>query len=148
MDNSVVVHEFGHGVSLRLVGGGTASCLASLEARGLGEGWSDALAEFVVFAALCASQILMAFLLAGWSKLPRTRGTSRSEHMLYPVPCGAMAFAITLIRLIGESDSLYAHMVTQLSGRNVNPLRIFRRGQIQEEHCMWSYLSLTKKLCS
>jgi extracellular elastinolytic metalloproteinase len=49
MENSIIVHEFGHGVSNRLVGGGTATCQSSLESRGLGEGWSDILAEFVFF---------------------------------------------------------------------------------------------------
>ena len=48
MDNSVVLHEFGHGLSSRLIGGGTATCLSRLESRGLGEGWSDAFAKFVV----------------------------------------------------------------------------------------------------
>ena len=44
-----MVHEFGHGISKRLVGGGSASCLTSPESLGLGEGWSDAFAEFVIF---------------------------------------------------------------------------------------------------
>lgn len=44
--NSVVTHEMFHGVSNRLVGGGTADCLQSLESGGLGEGWSDAVAEW------------------------------------------------------------------------------------------------------
>ena len=48
MDNSVLIHEFGHGLSTRLVGGGTASCLDITESKGLGEGWSDALAKLVV----------------------------------------------------------------------------------------------------
>lgn len=46
MANDVLVHELGHGISGRLTGGGTAACLQTLEARGLGEGWSDALAEW------------------------------------------------------------------------------------------------------
>ncbi|KAG2009451.1 extracellular elastinolytic metalloproteinase [Coprinopsis cinerea AmutBmut pab1-1] len=44
--NDIVVHEMGHGISNRLVGGGTARCLQTPESRGLGEGWSDALAEW------------------------------------------------------------------------------------------------------
>ena len=41
-DQTIVIHEFGHGVSNRLTGGpSTASCLQDLEAKGLGEGWSD-----------------------------------------------------------------------------------------------------------
>lgn len=30
-----------------MTGGGTGGCLQSLEAKGLGEGWSDAVAEYV-----------------------------------------------------------------------------------------------------
>ncbi|KAI0088873.1 Fungalysin metallopeptidase-domain-containing protein [Irpex rosettiformis] len=47
LENDVVVHEATHGITNRLVGGGTASCLQTLEAGGLGEGWSDALADWV-----------------------------------------------------------------------------------------------------
>lgn len=45
MDNTIVVHEFAHGLTNRLVGGGTARCLQGRIARGLGEGWSDFIAE-------------------------------------------------------------------------------------------------------
>ncbi len=38
-DNGVVAHEYGHGVSTRLVGGPSAICLGNAEQ--MGEGWSD-----------------------------------------------------------------------------------------------------------
>ncbi|KAG8688482.1 hypothetical protein FRC11_005376 [Ceratobasidium sp. 423] len=38
---------YGHGLTNRLTGGGTGACLQTQEARGLGEGWSDALADWV-----------------------------------------------------------------------------------------------------
>jgi len=39
-DNSVIVHEYGHGISIRLTGGpSTSSCLNNQEQ--MGEGWSD-----------------------------------------------------------------------------------------------------------
>ncbi|KAJ8328567.1 hypothetical protein QVD99_002957 [Batrachochytrium dendrobatidis] len=42
LDNQVVVHEYGHGVSSRLTGGSaTAACLTNSEALGMSEGWSD-----------------------------------------------------------------------------------------------------------
>lgn len=42
-DNSVIVHEYGHGISNRLTGGGAnTSCLSNAEQGG--EGWSDYLA--------------------------------------------------------------------------------------------------------
>ena len=38
----VVIHEYGHGVSTRIVGGpDDATCLRGTQSRGLGEGWSD-----------------------------------------------------------------------------------------------------------
>ncbi len=39
LDNGVVVHEYGHGISNRLTGGGTSGCLGNAEQ--MGEGWSD-----------------------------------------------------------------------------------------------------------
>jgi extracellular elastinolytic metalloproteinase len=45
--NSVILHEYAHGLSNRLTGGGTAQCLQSTEARALGEGISDAFANWV-----------------------------------------------------------------------------------------------------
>ena len=41
-DNGIIVHEYGHGVSNRLTGGPTRSCLGNQEQGG--EGWSDYLA--------------------------------------------------------------------------------------------------------
>jgi extracellular elastinolytic metalloproteinase len=43
-DPTVIFHEFGHGVSNRLVGGGTGACLGGSQGGGMGEGWSDFLA--------------------------------------------------------------------------------------------------------
>ncbi|KAG5351589.1 hypothetical protein C0989_005668 [Termitomyces sp. Mn162] len=47
MENDIVVHELTHGVTNRMTGGGTGRCLQTLEAGGMGEGWSDAMAEWV-----------------------------------------------------------------------------------------------------
>jgi len=41
-DGQVVIHEYGHGVSTRLVGGQTnTSCLDQIQSGAMGEGWSD-----------------------------------------------------------------------------------------------------------
>lgn len=39
LDNGIIVHEYGHGISNRLTGGGTSGCLNNAEQGG--EGWSD-----------------------------------------------------------------------------------------------------------
>ncbi|KAF9525879.1 metallo proteinase 10 [Crepidotus variabilis] len=46
LDNSVIVHEMTHGITNRMTGGGTAKCLQSIESKGMGEGWSDILADW------------------------------------------------------------------------------------------------------
>jgi extracellular elastinolytic metalloproteinase len=47
LENDVPVHENTHGVTNRMTGGGTGACLQTTEAGGMGEGWSDAMAECV-----------------------------------------------------------------------------------------------------
>ncbi|TBU26937.1 Fungalysin metallopeptidase-domain-containing protein [Dichomitus squalens] len=57
LENDIVTHENTHGISNRMTGGGTGrhgdlnmlhigSCLQTNEAGGMGEGWSDAMAEW------------------------------------------------------------------------------------------------------
>ena len=42
VDNGIVSHEYGHGISNRLTGGpGSSGCLGKGEGQGMGEGWSD-----------------------------------------------------------------------------------------------------------
>ena len=73
LENDILVHENTHGITNRMTGGGTARCvkrrlrlcrcayayvlrdrcLQALESRGLGEGWSDALAEYVAVPTFC-----------------------------------------------------------------------------------------------
>ncbi|KAJ1332402.1 hypothetical protein BSLG_010837 [Batrachochytrium salamandrivorans] len=49
LDSGIAIHEYGHGVSNRLTGGSaTGGCLSTAEARGMGEGWSDMMALFVL----------------------------------------------------------------------------------------------------
>ncbi len=41
-DGQIVIHEYGHGVTIRMVGGGSdVSCLRGPQAGAMGEGWSD-----------------------------------------------------------------------------------------------------------
>ncbi|KAH6567907.1 hypothetical protein BASA60_008864 [Batrachochytrium salamandrivorans] len=48
-DNSVIIHEYAHGISNRLTGGpSTGGCLSTAEAGGMGEGWSDVMALIVL----------------------------------------------------------------------------------------------------
>ena len=42
-----MIHEMTHGITNRMTGGGTGRCLQTTESGGMGEGWSDAMAEYV-----------------------------------------------------------------------------------------------------
>ncbi|KAF9460264.1 Fungalysin metallopeptidase-domain-containing protein [Collybia nuda] len=47
LENDIVTHENTHGLTNRMTGGGTGACLQTLESGGLGEGWSDAMADWI-----------------------------------------------------------------------------------------------------
>ncbi|KAH9273255.1 hypothetical protein BASA83_004545 [Batrachochytrium salamandrivorans] len=48
-DNSIILHEYAHGISDRLTGGpATSGCLNTKEAGGMSEGWSDIIAMIVL----------------------------------------------------------------------------------------------------
>ncbi|KAJ6632604.1 Fungalysin metallopeptidase-domain-containing protein [Mycena sp. CBHHK59/15] len=46
LENDIIVHEMTHGITNRMTGGGTGRCLEIVESQGLGEGWSDAMADW------------------------------------------------------------------------------------------------------
>ncbi|KAF9261300.1 hypothetical protein L218DRAFT_946124 [Marasmius fiardii PR-910] len=46
LENDIPIHEVTHGLTNRMTGGGTGRCLQTTEAGGLGEGWSDAVANW------------------------------------------------------------------------------------------------------
>ncbi|KAJ8087744.1 hypothetical protein PM082_006581 [Marasmius tenuissimus] len=46
VQNDIPIHEVTHGLTNRMTGGGTGRCLQTTEAGGMGEGWSDALADW------------------------------------------------------------------------------------------------------
>ncbi|KAI0765479.1 Fungalysin metallopeptidase-domain-containing protein [Fomes fomentarius] len=47
LENDIVAHEYTHGLTNRLTGGGTGRCLQTIVAGSLGEGWSDAFADWL-----------------------------------------------------------------------------------------------------
>ncbi|KAH8107793.1 Fungalysin metallopeptidase-domain-containing protein [Cristinia sonorae] len=47
LENDIVSHENTHGITNRMTGGGTGRCLQTTESGGMGEGWSDAMAEWL-----------------------------------------------------------------------------------------------------
>ncbi|KAJ7696992.1 peptidase M36 [Mycena rosella] len=46
LENDIVSHETTHGITNGMTGGGTGRCLQIVESQGLGEGWSDAMADW------------------------------------------------------------------------------------------------------
>ncbi len=64
-----------------MTGGGTSDSLQSLEARGLGEGWSDAVAEYIhTFIQVQPGLLIIQINLVGHSKPPLLY---KSSHPVY-----------------------------------------------------------------
>ncbi|KAH9167272.1 Fungalysin metallopeptidase-domain-containing protein [Lactarius sanguifluus] len=61
IENDIVIHENTHGVTNRMTGGGTARCLQTTEAGGMGEGWSDAMADWFFQGATTVDFVLGTF---------------------------------------------------------------------------------------
>jgi hypothetical protein len=84
MENDIVVHEMTHGITNRMTGGGSGRCLQTTEAGGLGEGWSDTMAEYVVFLLVFAYIVLDITLQMGRPKICNSGrlcdGPIRSGH--------------------------------------------------------------------
>ncbi|KAF9443166.1 metallo proteinase 10 [Macrolepiota fuliginosa MF-IS2] len=47
MSNDIMIHEYTHGITGRMIGGGTSRCLQTVESGGMGEGYSDMMAAWV-----------------------------------------------------------------------------------------------------
>ncbi|KAJ8087742.1 hypothetical protein PM082_006579 [Marasmius tenuissimus] len=63
VQNDIPVHEITHGLTNRMTGGGTGTCLQTLEANGMGEGWSDAVADWFAHS---NSAAVTDFVMAEW----------------------------------------------------------------------------------
>lgn len=79
LENDVVIHEQTHGVTSRMTGGGTGRCLQTLEAGGMGEGWSDAMADWVANSAAIDDFVVGSFVFnnpAGLRSFPYSRSAA------------------------------------------------------------------------
>ncbi|KAJ3559512.1 hypothetical protein NP233_g11246 [Leucocoprinus birnbaumii] len=78
LENDIVVHENTHGMTNRMTGGGTADCLQTTESRGLGEGWSDAVAEWTEHNSSSVPDYVMGQYVSNWGPGVRGRPYSTS----------------------------------------------------------------------
>ncbi|KAI9453872.1 peptidase M36 [Lactarius psammicola] len=63
VDDGIVIHENTHGVTNRMTGGGTGRCLQTTESGGLGEGWSDSMADWTSQGATTVDFVLGQFVI-------------------------------------------------------------------------------------
>ncbi|KAJ3512217.1 hypothetical protein NLJ89_g3646 [Agrocybe chaxingu] len=99
LENDILVHEMTHGITNRLTGGGTARCLQTTESRGLGEGWSDALADWTEQVPEIKDYVLGDYVTNNPNGI-RTRPYSRSSTV-NPQTYGTIR-GITAVHRIGE----------------------------------------------
>ena len=120
-DNGIVVHEFGHGVSNRLTGGpANSSALSTLQARGMGEGWSD-------FFALMFSQVatdtgtegrgIGTYVLGE----PSTGLGIRSQRYSYNMAVNTLTFAnLTSLNQVHDIGEIWASVLWDLNWAFIN----------------------------
>ncbi|KAF9446061.1 hypothetical protein P691DRAFT_794998 [Macrolepiota fuliginosa MF-IS2] len=78
LENDIVVHENTHGMTNRMTGGGTGACLQTTESGGLGEGWSDAVAEWTEHNSSSVPDYVMGQYVSNWGPGVRTYPYSTS----------------------------------------------------------------------
>ncbi|KAI9365979.1 Fungalysin metallopeptidase-domain-containing protein [Zopfochytrium polystomum] len=105
LDNGIVMHEMTHGLSNRLTGGpANANCLQSMEAGGMGEGWSDIVAVMMNIATTdtrTTDKVVGAYAVGmakGVRKFPYSTSTTTNKHMYNEVGLPANQE----VHLIGE----------------------------------------------
>jgi hypothetical protein len=86
LDPTVVYHELSHGLSNRLVGGGSTTCLTSGQAAGMGEGWGDWIA-----AAILDNPVIGAYVTGNATVGIRTASMARSPFTYGNIKDGSMA---------------------------------------------------------
>jgi hypothetical protein len=87
-DPSIVYHEHTHGLSNRLVGGGSAACLSGLQSGGMGEGWSDWVA-----AGILDNPVIGAYVTGNATTGARRASMARSPFTLADVKSGNLVDA-------------------------------------------------------
>lgn len=87
-DPSIVYHEHTHGLSNRLVGGGSAACLSGLQSGGMGEGWSDWVA-----AGILDNPVIGAYVTGNAATGARRASMARSPFTLADVKSGNLVDA-------------------------------------------------------
>ncbi|KAI9366138.1 Fungalysin metallopeptidase-domain-containing protein [Zopfochytrium polystomum] len=88
LDNGIVMHEMTHGLSNRLTGGpANANCLQTIQAGGMGEGWSDIVAVMMNVATTdtrATNKVVGAYAIgnvAGVRQFPYSTSLTTNTHM-------------------------------------------------------------------
>ncbi|KAG5637554.1 hypothetical protein H0H81_004185 [Sphagnurus paluster] len=109
LENDIIVHEMTHGVTNRMTGGGTGRCLQTTEAGGMGEGWSDALAEWTQHKSSAVQDFVLGHYVTNNPKGIRTRPYS-TNATTNPLRYSSIA-ALNEVHNIGEVWANMLHNV-------------------------------------
>ncbi len=114
-DAQTTLHEYGHGVSNRLVGGGrNVSCLSGTQSGAMGEGWSDYFALSYFDTPLFGSYITQ----------NRTSGVRRFSYELYPLKYQDLGAAGYEVHDDGEIWAATLWNIRKAVGRQVADLLV------------------------
>jgi len=109
LENDIPIHELTHGITSRLTGGGTGACLQTLEAQGLGEGWSDAVADWFAKTSADVNDFAVGVFVSGNAKGIRSAPYSTNSQV-NPLTLGNVA-KLNEVHNIGEVWANMLHIV-------------------------------------
>ncbi|RXW23414.1 hypothetical protein EST38_g2442 [Candolleomyces aberdarensis] len=139
LSNDIIVHEMTHGITNRMTGGGTGRCLQSTEARGMGEGWSDALAEWTQQKSATIQDYVLADYVTNNPAGIRTRPYSTSATT-NPLRYSNVA-GLTAVHRIGEIWANILHNVyASLVGQYGFSSSAFTNPDGREGNIVWGHL--------
>ncbi|KAG8808674.1 hypothetical protein FRC17_003827 [Serendipita sp. 399] len=116
LQNDIIAHEQTHGTTNRMTGGGTGRCIQTTESRGLGEGWSDAFAEWMTHKDASVPDFTMAKWVNNSPKGYRTYPYS-TDRVINPLKYSNLT-SLNAVHAIGEVwanmlHNVYAGLVEQ-----------------------------------
>ncbi|KAH9167273.1 Fungalysin metallopeptidase-domain-containing protein [Lactarius sanguifluus] len=115
LENDIVIHENTHGVTNRMTGGGSGSCLQTTEAGGMGEGWSDTMADWASQGATTVDFVL------GQYVINNPAGIAATPHRLQQSTTNPLRYSsLKLLHEVHAIGEVWANMLHNVYASLVN----------------------------
>jgi extracellular elastinolytic metalloproteinase len=110
MENDIVIHEMTHGITNRMTGGGTGRCLQTTESGGMGEGWSDAVADWMAQTSETTNDFVV-----GQYVSNRAQGLRSFPYSTSPTTNPLLYSSLQTLTEVHDIGEVWANMLHQVS---------------------------------